>query len=180
MIFPSLSLGPNSSRRRQTAKQFFDGFDQWDIEALCPSEHQTVVMTYFRVSHQYNWVISSQGPSIKNHAKILISSLFHDICGLIQNFKPTIQDLLENKEANKISMWAFSTRDSVIGPYANEQMPILSFDETGEKVSHVLEFVDSKSSTGYFGWLNSHAQAKERPECLGLNEKKSLIVARAW
>lgn len=80
---------------------------------------------------------------------------------LFKNFTPTIHQLVEDEKANTIAIWCSSTADTIIGPYGNEYMILLSFNEAGDKVEKVIEFVDTEYSKSFFGRLRAHLEQKE-------------------
>ncbi|KAH7040853.1 uncharacterized protein B0I36DRAFT_16186 [Microdochium trichocladiopsis] len=66
------------------------------------------------------------------------------------NFHVTINEVVEDPVHNKVSVWAQSTADTPVGPYANEYMLLLHFDEAHEKLVKFYEFVDSKYTVEHF------------------------------
>jgi hypothetical protein len=60
-----------------------------------------------------------------------------------RNFKVVINDIFEDEKENKVVVWAQSTADTSIGPYANEYMLVFYINEAGDKVDKFLEFVDA-------------------------------------
>jgi ketosteroid isomerase-like protein len=63
----------------------------------------------------------------------------------IQNFKLTIKDIVEDPLANKVVVYARSTADTAAGKdtYGNEYFLLLEFNEAGDKISKLVEYVDS-------------------------------------
>jgi ketosteroid isomerase-like protein len=67
-----------------------------------------------------------------------------------KRFHVTIRDLIEDNSSNKIVVWASSEAETVAGqPYGNEYMLMLHFNETGNKVTSFMEFVDSAYTLGF-------------------------------
>jgi hypothetical protein len=73
-----------------------------------------------------------------------------------RSFHVTVHELVEDAAANSITMWASSTSATDIGPYANEYMLMLSFDDDGRSITHFLEFVDSAFTLDFFARLGAH------------------------
>jgi ketosteroid isomerase-like protein len=80
---------------------------------------------------------------------------------LFRNFHLTVTDLVvdETGDEGSADIWASSTADTPIGPYANEYVLQLRF--RGDRLVRVLEFVDSHGSVGFFGrmqkWVTAQA-----------------------
>lgn len=70
-----------------------------------------------------------------------------------QNFEPTIHEMVEDEKGNKVTIWCSSVSDTVLGKYENEYMILLYFNQAGDKVERVVEFVDSAYSKAFFGRL---------------------------
>lgn len=63
---------------------------------------------------------------------------------------PTIHEIVEDERGNKVTIWCSSESDTVLGKYANEYMILLYFNDAGDKVERVVEFVDSAYSKAFF------------------------------
>lgn len=81
---------------------------------------------------------------------------------LIQNFTPRIHAVVVDEQANAATVWCSSTADTVVGPYANEYMIMMHFNEAGDKVVRFLEFVDSAFSRDHFGRLRSFVEERRQ------------------
>jgi len=73
-----------------------------------------------------------------------------------RNFKVVINDIFEDEKENKVMIWAQSTADTDLGPYANEYMLAFYMNEAGDKVDRFLEFVDSSNSVNFFPKLQQY------------------------
>lgn len=62
---------------------------------------------------------------------------------VFQNFHLDVHEVLEDADARKVVMWLSARADTAAGEYVNEYMWVLAFDEGGEKVVEVKEFVDA-------------------------------------
>jgi ketosteroid isomerase-like protein len=62
---------------------------------------------------------------------------------LFSNFELTLQDCVEDVPGCKVVLWLKARADTLVGEYVNEYMWTLDFDETGERIMRVHEFVDS-------------------------------------
>lgn len=81
-----------------------------------------------------------------------------------QGFEPTIHDIVEDERANKATVWCSSVSETVVGRYANEYMLLLHFNDAGDKVERVVEFVDSSYSKDFFGRLREFAAERQAAE----------------
>jgi ketosteroid isomerase-like protein len=72
-------------------------------------------------------------------------TFFAAIMPRVWNFKLTINDVIEDSEANKVVVFATSKADSKAGVGSYGQQYVLSFwfDETETKIKRMVEFVDS-------------------------------------
>jgi hypothetical protein len=63
----------------------------------------------------------------------------------IWNFRIKISDIIESPQSSKVVVLASSTADSKsgIGTYGQEYVLIFEFDESGEKITKMVEWVDS-------------------------------------
>lgn len=73
-----------------------------------------------------------------------------------QDFQPEIHELVEDDRDNKVMMWVSSKAQTLIGPYGNEYTILLYFNEAGDKVNKVVEFVDSAYVKEFFARLGTH------------------------
>jgi hypothetical protein len=67
----------------------------------------------------------------------------------------TVHELVEDAAANSIAIWASSISTTDIGPYANEYMLMIFFDDNF-MVTRFLEFVDSANTFDFFPRLRAH------------------------
>ena len=65
---------------------------------------------------------------------------------IFKTFSLTIHDVVEDQDARKICMYLKARADTLAGEYVNEYMWTLDFDESGSKITKVVEFVDSTAS----------------------------------
>jgi len=63
----------------------------------------------------------------------------------ISNFKLTISEVIEDRDQNKVVVFATSTADSNegVGSYGQEYVLVFEFEEGGEKIKRLVEWVDS-------------------------------------
>lgn len=136
------------SKQRQTALAVVDAFNKMDIEAI----------------------ISHRSPGCMRH--ILPSSLnltptnntdyeahLDRLIPIFENFSLTIEDIIEDREAHRIVMYLKARADTLAGEYRNEYMWTLDFDETGDKIIRMHEFVDAVVNKEF--WPKLSAAMKE-------------------
>ncbi|ORY71826.1 uncharacterized protein BCR38DRAFT_418164 [Pseudomassariella vexata] len=138
------------SQRRQTALAAIDSYNQWSISAI---------MAFRDPSCTHEILPKSLNQPLMDNKKY--EAYFSSMIPAFKSFKVVVQDVFEDEKENKVVVWAESTADSVIGPYANEYMLAFYFNEAGDKVVRMLEFVDSKNSAVFFpklkGWFEERA-----------------------
>ena len=91
----------------------------------------------------------------------MYATYFSAIIPHFRDFKITVNDMIEDERANKTAVWAHSTAVTDIGPYANEYMLLLYFNDAGDKIDRFLEFVDSGLSEKFFPELRKYIAEKE-------------------
>ena len=74
---------------------------------------------------------------------------------IFHNFSCTINDLLEDKQANRICLYLSARGDTVAGEYVNEYMWLLDFDESGEKITRSKEYSDTALARDFFPKLKA-------------------------
>jgi hypothetical protein len=72
-------------------------------------------------------------------------TFFSSTISRIWNFKLSISEIIEDAEKNKVVVFASSTADSKerVGSYGQEYVLLFEFDESGEKIRRMVEWVDS-------------------------------------
>lgn len=86
---------------------------------------------------------------------------FGGMMPLFKSFVPTVHQLVEDEKANTIVIWCSSKAETVIGPYANEYVIVLHFNEAGDKVEKIIEFVDTEFSKTFFGRLRVYLEEQK-------------------
>ena len=99
----------------------------------------------------------SRGAAVKDAAAW--KTYFKSIEPLFRGFTPVINDLYEDEKKNAVVIWARSTANTPIGPYANEYMLTLYMTKDQKKVETFLEFVDIGVSRDFFPKLNAWVAA---------------------
>jgi len=142
----------NPSLRRQTALAAVQGFNDWTIEAILAPRapdctHHVLPATIGRppmTNEQFQGLLVMMIPKFKR-------------------FTVTIRDLIEDSESNKVVIWATSAGETVSGePYGNEYMLMLHFNETGDKVTRFMEFVDSAYTLGLLPKSSDKPEAAQK------------------
>ncbi|KAF3768081.1 hypothetical protein M406DRAFT_329121 [Cryphonectria parasitica EP155] len=143
-------MAEDTSPRRKLAIQVIDSYRSWDLDkimSLRADDCVTVILPK-----------SLGQPEMDNAA---YRKFFSFSLPLFQDFNPQIQDIIEDEKGNKVTLWCTSTADTVIGPYANEYMITLHFNEACDKVVRFLEFVDSHVAKTHFEGMRKFVEAKE-------------------
>lgn len=87
----------------------------------------------------------------------------HQLSGIFSNFSCTINDVLEDKQANRICLYLSARGDSMAGEYVNEYMWLLDFNESGEKITCSKEYSDTIMARDFFPKLSA-AMAERRKQ----------------
>lgn len=77
-------------------------------------------------------------------------------------YRSEVHDVVEDKEANKVSIWCSCNADTVIGPYTNEYILLLYLNEAGDRVRKFVEFVDSEYSASRFAEFSRFLKARKQ------------------
>lgn len=120
------------SKQRQTAEAAVAALNNMDVAAYIslrsPDCIREIVPKSLKISQADN-------DTYERHLNRL-----HPI---FRNFELTVNDVVEDRDARKICMWLSARADTVVGEYVNEYVWTMTFDESGEKIVHMREFVDA-------------------------------------
>ena len=137
LLYTKYSVDPfrfnmDHTAQRQTAEAIVAAFNVMDVDKI---------MTFRSPSCERHIVPASLGLKPQNNARYL--SELQKLKPIFHNFSLTINDLLEDREARRICLWLSARADTAAGEYINEYMWTMKFDESGRKLVHVREFVDT-------------------------------------
>ena len=124
--------------QRKTAEAVVAAFNAMDVDAIL--SHRTSNST--RVFLPASMGLPPQDNATYCRSLKSLSAIFH-------NFNLTINDLVEDKEAQRICLWLSARADTVAGEYVNEYMWLMEFDEDG-KIEGSKEFSDSVMEREFF------------------------------
>lgn len=136
------------STQKQTALAVVAAFNRMDVEAI--------------ISHRSPGCMRHILPSSLNLAPMNnteYATQLQKLTAVFQNFDLTVHDVVEDREAHRIVMWLKARADTLAGEYVNEYMWTLDFDETGEKIIRMHEFVDTVVNREF--WPKLSAALKE-------------------
>ncbi len=77
-----------------------------------------------------------------------------------RSFKVEIDDIFEDEKGNKLAVWVHGSASTDIGPYENQYVIMLYFNETGTKVVKYVEFPDSGYTEAFMVKLGEHLAQK--------------------
>nr|POF13556.1 austinol synthesis protein h [Quercus suber] len=86
------------------------------------------------------------------------SKYFKNIEGRITEAKMRIHDYVANVEERTVAVYSTLTATTLVGPFKNEYVWFLHFDETGEKITRIKEFLDSQATANLRGQLAAAGQ----------------------
>jgi hypothetical protein len=136
-----------SSKRLETAKKYIAGFATLDIQTFSSLYAENYIHQFAPASLNLPESLDKQG--MNSHLK--------DIRNILAGFPVTAKEYVENESSNQVTVWATSQtifRDDVKDDgisqkewvYEGEYIFMLWMDETGEKITRVVEFLDSKAT----------------------------------
>ena len=118
--------------QRQTADKLIAAFNCMDIPAIMSFRTPTCIRHLLPRSMK----LTPQDNAAYEKSLYSLKTVF-------QNFNLDVHEVVEDVEARKVVMWLSARADTAAGEYVNEYMWVLEFDESGEKVVEVKEFVDT-------------------------------------
>lgn len=132
------------SPQRRTAEAVVAAFNNMDVNSII-SHRSTECLRHF--------IPKSLGFPPQNNATY--GNSLHQLHGVFRNFSCTINDLLEDKQANRICLYLTARGDTMAGEYVNEYMWLLDFDESGEKITCSKEYSDTILARDFFPKLKA-------------------------
>lgn len=142
--------------QRRTALALVSAFNSMDIPTILslrtPTCTRHILPTSLGIAPQTNNQYATHLNALK--------PIFH-------NFTLQMNDLLEDREAGRISMWLTARADTVVGEYVNEYMWVLDFEGGGDgeaRVSKSVEFVDAVVNKEFWPKLRGAMEARRKGE----------------
>ncbi|KAF1916292.1 hypothetical protein BDU57DRAFT_574111 [Ampelomyces quisqualis] len=128
--------------QKDTTQAVLDAYNAWDLEKILA----------FRAPNCQQQVLpASMGrPSMSNDE---YRQRLKQLLPWFRKFTITVHAAVHDAEAHTCIMHATSTAETDIGPYGNEYALVLNFTNDGNKVTKILEFVDSAYSIKFFARL---------------------------
>lgn len=145
------------SQQRKTAEAVVAAFNNMDVEGIIAHR-----------SPDCRRHIIPKSLGFKPQDNATYGKLLHQLTGVFRNFSCTINDLLEDRQANRICLYLSARGDSVAGEYVNEYMWLLDFDESGEKITCSTEYSDTILARDFFPKLQA-AMAERSEKLAGQN-----------
>ncbi|KAH8797752.1 hypothetical protein F5884DRAFT_905891 [Xylogone sp. PMI_703] len=138
------------SKRRQTvieALQSYDGLKAEDI------------LSHRSSSCTHHIIPASLGNEPMDNTAY--AAFLGGVVPFLRNFHMNIKDIVEDEKENKVAVWANSTAESDIGPYANEYMFLFYLNKEGDKIEKILELMDASVASGFFKDLGEYIAKKQ-------------------
>ncbi|KAK0707842.1 hypothetical protein B0H67DRAFT_647979 [Lasiosphaeris hirsuta] len=136
----------------QTVLNVIDAYNSWDIEKImavrAPECIQEMLPNTLGI------------PAMDNAAYEAWQK--NTVLPIFRNLRLEVLDVIEDTENNKVAIWAKSSAESPIGPYANQYMLVLHMTKEGDKLVRLREFADSAYSNEFFPKLRK-AMAGGKP-----------------
>lgn len=131
------------SVQRLVAEELVDAFNRMDIDAIISKRADGCMRIILPAS------LGQEPTNNEQYRKTL-----ENLLPIFQNFALTIHDVLEDREARRVSMYLKARADTLAGEYVNEYQWTMTFDESGKKIVHWTEFVDSSIYYGFWPKLS--------------------------
>lgn len=132
------------SAQRLVAEELVDDFNRMDIDNII-SKRAEGCMRHI--------LPASMGQKPMNNAQY--RATLEQLLPIFKNFELTVHDVLEDREARRVSMYVKARADTLAGEYLNEYQWTMTFDESGQKIVHWSEFVDASIYYGFFPKLRA-------------------------
>ena len=139
------------SQKRKTAEAVVAAFNNMDVDGIIARRSPGC---------RRHFIPKSMGNSPQDNATYRDS--LRQLSGVFQNFSCTINDLLEDEQANRICLYLSARGDTVVGEYVNEYMWLLDFDESGEKITCSKEYSDTILARDFFPKLKAAMTARHQ------------------
>lgn len=131
------------SVQRRVAEELVDAFNRMDIDEIISKRADECMRVILPAS-------LGQKPTNNEQYRTTLQNLLP----IFRNFELTIHDVLEDRDARRVSMYVKARADTLAGEYLNEYQWTMTFDETGQKIVHWTEFVDSSIYYGFWPKLS--------------------------
>ena len=150
------------SQRRRTAESLVAAFNNMDVNGIIAHRSPDCLRHFIPTSMGF----PPQDNATYGHSLNQLLTIFH-------NFSCTINDLIEDKQANRICLYLSARGDTMAGEYVNEYMWLLDFDESGEKITRSKEYSDTALARDFFPKLK--AAMVEKREQLATQSIEELV-----
>jgi hypothetical protein len=154
-----------ASTRVKTVLKFLGAYETLDLETFASVRSPSCLQTFAPAS-------ISPAPPVDNATFLANKAALKDI---MTGFPVTANEVMEDQQQNKVivrafgrPLWRDEVKDDGIAEeewdWSGEYMLIFTMDETGEKIDHILEFVDSKETVKLPGLLRRATANKAKSE----------------
>lgn len=140
------------STRRRTAEALVAAFNNMDVDTIVSYRSPKASRRFLPLSMG----LADQDNATYHHSLLKLRAIFH-------NFSLKINDLLEDKDANRVCLSLNARANTMVGEYVNEYMWLLDFDETGSKILLSQEFSDTVMERDFYPKLKA-AMEKQQAE----------------
>ncbi len=142
-----------TSTQRQTADAVVAAFNNMDIDGLM-SHRSPECMRYF----------APTSVGLKPMDNTTYANSLDKLRAIFHNFSLTVDDVVEDKPAHRITMWCKARADTAAGEYVNEYVWLLNFDASGEKITSSKEFSDSAMARDFFPKLTAAMEEMQKKQ----------------
>ncbi|KAL9616942.1 MAG: hypothetical protein Q9160_008212 [Pyrenula sp. 1 TL-2023] len=148
-------MAPDRQTLLQTATAFSTSYDEWTVESALRIRTPDC-------THQIH-PASLKRPCMTNND---LSAFLASVNKLYQNYRIHVREYetLVDDEKRSVVLHATGTADTILGPFHNEYIFVLKMDETGQKVRHIDEFVDSAAVVAIVPRIKAEWEKAERQQ----------------
>lgn len=129
----------SKTQRRRTAEAVIAAFNIMDIDAI---------MSYRSPDCLRFLLPSTIGSAPSDNTKY--RAQLEQLKPIFANFSLTAHDMFEDDAENRICMYLRARADTLAGEYINEYVWMMDFDDSGNRITRVKEFVDTVMKRDFF------------------------------
>lgn len=157
-----MSVAENQIR---TAKALFEGYNEYTADAVLRVRadeciHVILPTTLNRPSKNNEEYREFFGPlqKIMHRFEVRLIYLLSSARTHSHNRQTTIHKIVNDPEQHMAAVHASGVGDSPVAPYKNEYAFFLTFNEAGDKITRIEEFVDAQFSQSFLAKVKEYQQ----------------------
>ncbi|KAL3473905.1 hypothetical protein BJX99DRAFT_232608 [Aspergillus californicus] len=157
-------MPPTRERLLQGTAEFLDNINQWTVDSLCAGRTPSSIT---RILPQSLGIPDADNAAFRK----FVLGLNGEVWNFRMRLAPGASPIVDAK-ARKVVMHMMSHGESITGPYENEYIFVITFDEKGELLTEVVEFTDSAYFQAFLArqaahWAQSEMSKNGKEDNLG-------------